>query len=396
MKRGGTVLVAMISSLVTAAVMVLAAPSLIYPSVAGMMRPELQRLEARLTNGAAGAGRLAVPVKDGGGSAPPLELPAAAAGSGRPPLTAVTVAAEKAGPSVVGVVARQTVETFFGTSVKEAGGSGVVVDARGFVATNHHVIDGASEITVILPDGRRLPARLAGSDRRNDVAVLKIEAKGLAAAELGDSDLVRIGDLAIAIGNPVDLSFQRTVTAGIVSGLNRSLYVGDGSTPLEVIQTDAAISPGNSGGPLVNALGQVIGINTAKISLPDVEGMGFAIPINRVRTIVEQIIASGAVTWSWLGVNVVDREQIAGQNLDIRLERGIYVASVVPGSPAEAAGIREGDVILSIAGRPVDSFSALRRILEARRVGERVPVVIERAGRRATVVAVLAARPEDL
>lgn len=386
----------MISSLVTAAVMVLAAPSLIYPSVVGMMRPELQRLEARLTNGAAGVGRLAVPVKDGGGSAPPLELPAAAAGTRRPPLTAVTVAAEKAGPSVVGVVARQTVENFFGTSVKEAGGSGVVVDARGFVVTNQHVIDGASEITVILPDGRRLPARPAGSDRRNDVAVLKIEAKGLAPAELGDSDQIRIGDLAVAIGNPVDLSFQRTVTAGIISGLNRSLYVGDGSTPLDVIQTDAAISPGNSGGPLVNALGQVIGINTAKISLPDVEGMGFAIPINRVRTIVEQIIASGAVTWSWLGVNIVDRDQIAGQNLDIRLERGIYVVSVAPGSPAEAAGIREGDVILSIAGRPVDSFSALRRILEARRVGERVPVVIERAGRQATVVAVLAARPEDL
>lgn len=394
MKRGSAVLVAMISSLVTASVMVLAAPSLIYPSVAGMIRPELQRLEARLLNGEAGARRLAVPVKDGDGT--PLETPAPAGGSKRPPLTAVTVAAEKAGPSVVGVVARQTVENFWGTSVKESGGSGVVVDARGFVVTNHHVIDGASEITVILPDGRRLPARPAGIDRRNDVAVLKIEAKGLAVAELGDSDQLRIGDLAIAIGNPVDLSFQRTVTAGIVSGLNRSLYVGDGSTPLDVIQTDAAISPGNSGGPLVNALGQVIGINTAKISLPDVEGMGFAIPINRVRTIVEQIIASGAVTWSWLGVNIVDRDQIAGQNLDIRLERGIYVVSVVPGSPAEAAGIREGDVILSIADRPVDSFSALRRVLEGRRVGERVPITVERAGRQATVVATLAARPEDL
>ncbi len=395
MRRGNTVLVALISSLATAAVMVLTAPSLIYPSILDMIRPELRELETRVLNGGAnGALQVAAPMK--GKAAAPLEVPVPEPGAKVPPVTAVTIAAEKAGPSVVGIVAKQTVETLFGTSVNEAGGSGVIVDARGFVVTNHHVIDGAQEITVILADGRRLGARLAGSDRRNDVAVLKIEAEGLTPAELGDSDKVRIGDLAIAIGNPVDLSFQRTVTAGIISGLNRSLYVADGTAPLDVIQTDAAISPGNSGGPLVNALGQVIGINTAKISLPDVEGMGFAIPMNRVRMIVEQIIALGTVTWSWLGVNVLDREQVEGENLGIRLERGIYVLSVVPGSPADAAGIREGDVILSIGGRPIDSFSALRRTLEARKVGDRVSILIERNGRRATVVATLAARPEDL
>lgn len=387
-----TVLIVVLTSVITAVVMVLAAPYLAYPALAGMLRSEITRVERqveRLAGTAPDDGER--PVRDGTGTAPdPLEVPRAGGGP-LPPVTAVTQAAEKAGPAVVGVIARPGEDDAYGPGV--SGGSGVIVDRQGHIVTNHHVVEGARSLTVILSDGRRLPASLVGADRLNDIAVLKVNAERLPVAELGDSDRLRIGDLAVAIGNPVDLVFQRTVTTGIISGLNRSLYMADPRSPLEVIQTDAAISPGNSGGPLVNALGQVIGINTAKISLPGVEGMGFAIPINRVKTVVSLLLATGKVTWPWLGVELIDREQ--ADEAGIELERGVYIDRVVSGGPADRAGIRRGDVVIRVGGQTVNSYFALRRALESHRVGESVQVVVVRAGREMALRVTLDARPEE-
>lgn len=396
-RGANTVLVAVLSSLFTAVIMLIAAPYLAYPSFAGLVRSEVARVEQRVARLAASLpGDGVRPVHNQTGVAPaPPEMPRVGGGVGGgelPPVTAFTQAAEKAGPAVVGVIARPGADAD-ADDLGASGGSGVVIDRLGHIVTNHHVVEGAGSITVILSDGRRLPARLIGADRRNDIALLQVTAEGLPVAELGDSDRLRIGDLAIAIGNPVDLAFQRTVTAGIVSGLNRSLYMADPRSPLEVIQTDAAISPGNSGGPLVNALGHVVGINTAKISLPDVEGMGFAIPINKVKVVVSQLIATGKVVWPWLGVNVIDREQAEDAGID--LERGVYVDSVVAGGPADRAGLRRGDVVVRIGGRAIDGYLTLRRELESRQVGESVEVVVLRDGQEATLQVTLDARPDE-
>lgn len=396
-QRGHPVLIAVLSSLVTAVVMLLLAPHLLYPVLMARLGPELARIEARLATGEGARAGVRMVAAPGGAvevPPPPLEVPPPEPGATLPPPTAVTAAAERVGPAVVGVVASSGGNGLL-PGREEASGSGFVVDARGYIVTNNHVVEGADRVTVVLSDGRRLTARLVGADPRNDIALLHVDARGLVPAELGDSDRVRVGDLAIAIGNPMGLDFQRTVTAGVVSGLNRSLFVQDGRAPLEVIQTDAAISPGNSGGPLVDALGRVIGITTAKISMPGVEGMGFAIPVNKVRAVVEQLLATGKVVWPWLGVSLLDRQQVLEQGLNISLDRGVYVADVVPGSPADQAGLRAGDVILAVDGAAVDSYAAMRHALEAHRVGERVTLRVLRGKTELSLRATLAAWPDN-
>ncbi len=258
-------------------------------------------------------------------------------------------------------------------------GSGIIVDAkRGLVLTNHHVIAKASEIEVRLNDGRNLVADLVGADPDTDVAVLRIPAKDLTALPLADSDALRVGDFVVAIGNPFGLS--QTVTSGIVSGLGRT---GLGIEGYEnFIQTDASINPGNSGGPLVNLRGELVGMNTAILAPGGGNiGIGFAIPTNMARVIMEQLVEHGAVRRGLFGVEVQDVTGELVAALNIKDRSGALVTSVNKGSAAAEAGLREGDVILTVNGKAVSSSADLRNRFGLLRVGEQVELEIIRSGK---------------
>ncbi|WP_043756665.1 DegQ family serine endoprotease [Imhoffiella purpurea] len=259
-------------------------------------------------------------------------------------------------------------------------GSGIILDdRRGLVLTNHHVIAKADEIKVTLHDGRTLNATLVGSDPDTDVAVLRIPSQDLTALDVADSDRLRVGDFVVAIGNPFGL--RQTVTSGIVSGLGRT---GLGIEGYEnFIQTDASINPGNSGGPLVNLRGELVGMNTAILAPGGGNiGIGFAIPANMARSIMEQLVEFGAVRRGLFGVRVQDLtgELASALGLDDNLE-GALVADVDPGSSAEEAGLRQGDVILGVNGKPIGGSSDLRNRFGLLRIGERVELDIVRRGK---------------
>ncbi|WP_295392863.1 DegQ family serine endoprotease [uncultured Thiodictyon sp.] len=262
-------------------------------------------------------------------------------------------------------------------------GSGVLVDARrGLVLTNHHVIAKADAIRVTLGDGRTLKADLVGADQATDVAVLRIPAEGLSALTFADSERLKVGDFVVAIGNPFGLN--RTVTSGIVSGLGRT---GLGIEGYEnFIQTDASINPGNSGGPLVNLRGELVGINTAILAPGGGNiGIGFAIPINMARAIMDQIVDHGAVRRGEFGVEVQDLTPNLMAALRIDSRQGALVSAVDPQSPAAAAGLREGDVILRLDGRPVTNGADVRNRFGLLRVGTRVELAILRDSKPMTL-----------
>jgi len=295
----------------------------------------------------------------------------------------VVAVAERVGPSVVGI---EATVYYWGWSRETKGGSGVILTQDGYIVTNHHVIEGAREVTVILPDKRRVPARVVGSDDLYDLAVLKVDVVGLKPAAFGDSDALKVGELAVAIGNPVGPAFERTVTAGIISGLNRAVQMEDRNGMeyiLELIQTDAAINPGNSGGPLCNARGEVVGINTIKVIVPNVEGMGLAIPSKTVLRVVNELMQYGRVIRPRLGVVLYDPRAV-------NVPRGVPVQDVDPRGPAAAAGIRPQDIILALGGREVNSLAEFRAALYEHRPGERVEVVVQRGNQRLRFTVTLA------
>ncbi len=254
-----------------------------------------------------------------------------------------------------------------------AAGSGVIVDPRGYILTNNHVIENAAEIQVRLSDQRTLPARLIGRDPKTDLAVLKIEAPGpLPVAELGDSDRLRIGQWAIAIGNPFGL--DRTVTVGVVSATGR---VRLGVSHFEnFIQTDASINPGNSGGPLLNLDGKVIGINTAIVASG--QGIGFSIPINMARDVMAQLIDKGRVVRGWLGIVIQDLSDELAAGFGVPPRSGILVADVMKDGPAEAAGVRPGDIIVQFGGQATREVPDLQRRVAATPPGQPVPLTVLR------------------
>ncbi|HZL95052.1 MAG TPA: DegQ family serine endoprotease [Vicinamibacterales bacterium] len=269
----------------------------------------------------------------------------------------------------------------------EAAGSGVIVDAKqGYILTNHHVVENANKITVTLLDNRSLAARIVGSDKGSDIAVLKVDADGLASMPFGDSSRLRVGDYVVAIGNP--FGFSHTVTSGIVSALGRSGINRDAYE--DFIQTDASINPGNSGGALVNLNGELVGINSAIISRSGGNiGIGFAIPVNMVSSIMEQLITYGSVSRGLLGVQISDVSPEIAATYGLHDNSGALVMALTPGSAAERAGIQIDDVIVSINGvRPRDS-GALRNTIGLLRPGEEVQVGIIRDGRERTMTAVL-------
>ena len=271
----------------------------------------------------------------------------------------------------------------------ESLGSGVVLDASGIVVTNDHVISGASKIYVTTSDGRELEAELLGADADNDLAVLKVDGKGLRPVRVGTTADLMIGETAIAVGNPFGLS--NTVTTGIVSALHRTV-AGEGRTYTDFIQTDAAINPGNSGGALCNVLGELIGINTAIVG--GANTIGFAIPIERVRRITDDLLRYGEVKAVWIGIRgttvTADRSRPSARGL------GMRIRSVYPASPAEAAGLEPGDLVVSLNGRPVESREDFDTLLAS--VAPGGPVALEvRRGERPRTVSMKAARaPDDL
>jgi serine protease Do/serine protease DegQ len=280
----------------------------------------------------------------------------------------------------------------------QSAGSGVIFDARnGYVVTNAHVVENASEITVTLQDGQDLKAEVVGSDEPSDVAVLKVDTKAkgkgnggaitLTQITLGDSARVEVGDFAVAIGNPFGL--QHTVTSGIISGLSRSGINPNGYE--DFIQTDASINPGNSGGALVNLKGELIGINTAILSRTGGNiGIGFAIPVNMARSVMDQLLKFGAVKRGLLGVNIYAVTPDIAQSLGLESATGALVSQVIDGSAADKAGIRTGDVITSVNGQPVKSHAELRNAIGLLRVGDKVDVGLVRDGKPRRVTAVIA------
>jgi serine protease Do len=269
-------------------------------------------------------------------------------------------------------------------------GSGVIVDKSGVILTNNHLIENAGEIEVRLSDKRKFKAKVAGRDPKTDLAVLKIEGEGeFPTAELGDSDQLRIGQWAIAVGNPFGL--DRTVTVGIISATGRRKL--DLTTYESFIQTDAAINPGNSGGPLLNLDGKVIGINTAIVSVG--QGIGFAIPVSMARRVLPQLLATGRVTRGWLGVRIQPLTEELAPSFGAKENEGVLVSDVMPGSPAEAGGLKSGDVILDFGGQRTAEVPDLQRVVADAEPGKASRVTVLRDGKRETLEIKIGEMPAD-
>ncbi len=254
-------------------------------------------------------------------------------------------------------------------------GSGVVATENGYIITNQHVVGGSDEIVVTLYSGATRKARKIWSDSSLDLAVIKIDGERFTAAELGEAEKLRVGENVVAIGNPLSMQFERTVTAGIVSATGRTITVDNGGVPgymEDLIQTDASINPGNSGGPLINSAGQVVGINTVKVT--DAEGMGFAIPIDLCRPVIERIRNLGQFTTPYAGLYAYTSEAARYLKKAGGFSRGLYVAQLDAGGPAFQAGLRYGDIIVYADGREVNSMLAFRRQLFTHQPGETMTV----------------------
>jgi len=266
-------------------------------------------------------------------------------------------------------------------------GSGVIVSENGYILTNNHVVKGAEEIKVVLSDKREFKGKIVGTDPRTDLAVVKINAKDLPAAKLGDSTKLKTGDIVLAVGTPFGLN--STVTLGIVSAVGRS-NVGIADFE-DFIQTDAAINPGNSGGALVNTNGEVVGINTAIFSTSGgYMGVGFSIPSDMAKTVMDSIIKHGKVVRGWLGVSIQDLTPDIAKSLGIKQQTGALIADVVKDSPAEKAGLKRGDVIVAFDGKPIEDSTSLRNMASAAAPGKTVELKIVREGKEKSVTATLA------
>jgi serine protease Do len=274
-------------------------------------------------------------------------------------------------PSVVAINTEIVSYDFFSRPyTQEGAGSGWIVDGAGIIVTNNHVIEGASSITVTLDNGSSYSAGIGrvATDTLNDLAILKIDASGLPALRVGDSGTLRVGDWVIAIGNALGQGIR--ATEGIVSRQGVSLDVEQGQTLYDLIETSAAINPGNSGGPLVNLAGEVVGITSAKVAQIGVEGMGYAISTETATPIIQELVNKGYVNRPWLGVGLYTVDQLAISQLDLAVDKGVVLVEIVPGSPADRAGLRMGDVIVEIGGQEVAAVQELTRILHASEIGQ--------------------------
>ncbi|MCC7543087.1 trypsin-like peptidase domain-containing protein [bacterium] len=300
---------------------------------------------------------------------------------------------KKVSPSVVSITTSSAVRSIFGLNQSQQGaGTGIIVTSDGLILTNKHVVEGASSFTVTTTDGRQYTGKLIATDPANDVAFLRVEASGLQAAELGDSDKVEVGQRVVAIGNALG-QFANTVTTGVISGKSRPIEASDGSGGMEqltnLFQTDAAINPGNSGGPLLNIEGQVIGINTA-IAGQNAQNIGFAIPINEVKTTLDTVKTTGKIERPYLGVRYVMLTQAFAERNNLPVKEGALLRgddqtlAVVSGSPAQKAGLREGDIITKIGDKDVNTKTPLSNVVVQFKVGQTVDVKYYRDGNEQT------------
>jgi len=296
---------------------------------------------------------------------------------------AVIHVVDTVGPAVVSVTAHAGSE---GDARGEGAGSGFLITPDGFILTNNHVVENAAGLEVTMTDGRTLEARIAGRDPATDLAVIRVSDSRLPMTELGDSDALRVGQLVIAIGNP--FGFQSTVSAGVVSAIGRSLRSRNGRLIENVIQTDVALNPGNSGGPLVDSRGRVVGVNTAMVAMA--QGISFAVPIATARWVVSEIVSHGRVRRGYLGIGAQVRPISRRVQLHLGLERQsvVEIASVERGGPAAAAGIERGDVIYGLGGTEVATVDDIHRILSQQRPATPLQARILRCGRERTVVIV--------
>jgi serine protease DegQ len=319
-------------------------------------------------------------------------------------------AVQRATPSVVNIFTSKEIRSprhpllndpifrrFFGEQVPEDAqrasslGSGVIVSNTGYVLTNHHVVEAADEIEVALHDGKKLLAKVVGNDPETDLAVLRVNADNLPAITFGSSDALKVGDVVLAIGNPFGVG--QTVTGGIVSALGRT---GLGINTFEnFIQTDAAINPGNSGGALVDIGGNLVGINTAIFSRSGGSmGIGFAIPVSTAKMVLEQIVKSGGVTRGWIGVEVQEITPAVAESFKLRTTRGALIAGVLRGGPADKAGVKPGDVLVEVEGRPVADPTSMLNLIAALPPGNSAKMKLKRAGRDLDASVTVGRRPK--
>jgi S1-C subfamily serine protease len=285
---------------------------------------------------------------------------------------------EKVSKSVVNISTIKLVHSMFYQVVPVEGmGSGTIIDPKGYVLTNNHVVGGAEKIGVTLWDGKVVEGRIIGSCAVHDTAVVRVNKQGLPAAELGDSDKLRVGQRVYAIGNPFGLAGGPTVTSGVISAINRTIESQRGLVE-NLVQTDAAINPGNSGGPLVDLEGRVIAINTAII--PYAQGIGFAIPINSAKKCTGEMIKDGISTRPWLGIVGLSITDEISRYYDLPVDRGVLITKVTDGSPAQRAGIIMGDIVLKMGNIEVDSIEDLLMEIHKRKVGEKVRIAVFRRG----------------
>lgn len=336
------------------------------------------------------------------------------------PVQGIAQVVEQVGPAVVRIDASRTVNRsapqafnnpwlreFFGdqmppqrSQVQRGTGSGFIISADGRIITNAHVVDGADKVSVVLKDGRTLAGKVMGVDPVTDVAVVKVDANNLPTVKLGNSNQLRPGEGAIAIGNPLGL--DNTVTQGIISATGRSsAQIGVPDKRVEFIQTDAAINPGNSGGPLLNQRGEVIGVNTA--ILQGAQGLGFAIPINQAQTIAEELITTGKADHAYLGVQLVtltpEIKQELAQNpnlpFSVEAEQGVLIAGVQEDSPAASSGLRAGDVVTQMNDQTIATADDLQKIVTKAKVGQRLAITVQRNGRPINLNIAVGAYPAE-
>jgi serine protease Do len=296
-------------------------------------------------------------------------------------------AVDKVSKSVVNIASvRMMQDQLFRVFPVQGVGSGIIIDDRGHILTNNHVIDGTDRLRVTLGDSKQVSAKVVGTDEETDLAVVRAEpleinskdAVKFQPVNLGNSEELKVGQIVIAVGNPFGLTGGPTVTAGIISSLNRNVQFENGI--LELVQTDAAINPGNSGGPLINTKGEVVAINTAKI--PYGQGIGFAVPINTVKSILNDLIENGHVTRPWLGISTVKLNPRIASFYRLPLVHGALIVNVEPYSPADNAGLRRGDIIEEIDGNKIESPSQISSYIRKKKmVNDRVTVIVNRYGR---------------
>jgi len=296
-------------------------------------------------------------------------------------------AVEKVSKSVVNIASvRMMQDQLFRVFPVQGVGSGIIIDDKGHILTNNHVIDGTDRLRVTLGDSKQVSAKVVGTDEETDLAVVRAEpveinskdAVKFQPVNLGNSEELKVGQIVMAVGNPFGLTGGPTVTAGIISSLNRNVQFENGI--LELVQTDAAINPGNSGGPLINTNGEVVAINTAKI--PYGQGIGFAVPINTVKSILNDLIENGHVTRPWLGISTVKLNPRIASFYRLPIVRGALIVNVEPYSPADNAGLRRGDIIEEIDGNKIESPSQISSYIRKKKmVNDRVTVIVNRYGR---------------